>query len=403
MDKVVLFFIGWLSIISLVLYTKSKVDKSYYYYFLGTKILFGLFSAWLYNNYYQSGDVLNIQQDARLLVVITDKSYVDYLLFLLDKGQNYQSILHQIFYEGEPRTLFFVKIISLVNLFSLSNFWACSVFLSVLGFCATVYGIEIISKYYKIKIMSLKISFFLVPSIGVWTSGIMKEAVVIPALLLAIACILSKPNFLKYGLAIILVWVSFTLKYYFVVPLIVLVASSMVINKIGLNVWVIIGGIVVSLFMMLLHPNLNFDKFYAAVIASHNLTLASSYSTNSISFSSLASGWYWLILYLPKAWYYGLFSPLPWQAYSMMSYLQSVQSIGILTLVFWSVYSLITTKKEYTFQVFIFVFYILFMAGLLPLCSPNIGSLSRYSVIYLPVLITLCLQLYYEKQNNPYS
>lgn len=400
MDNFILFLIAWILLFGLVIYTKSKLECKSYYPLLILKISFGLFSGWLYQVYYHAGDVLMVHRDAVFVANITDTSYQDYFLFLLNKGDKVESILTYLFYEGEPRTLFFVKLMSVINVGNLNNFWLSSVFISVLGFCATIYGIEGISKFYNIRKQSLIIAFLVVPSIGIWTSGIMKEAIVIPALVLAISFFMVKPNLIKYVLSFVLLYISFILKYYFVVPLLVVIMFSIIFKKTGFNLWLIVGAVMVSVFSLLLHPNLNFYNFYEAVLASNQLTLASSYPVNSIYFVSLESSWYSLVLYLPKAWYYGFFSPLPWQAYSDLSYLQSIQSMMILALVLWASYRLIKFKFKVGIQTILFVGYVLFMAGLLPLCSPNIGSLSRYSVIYLPVVITLCVQLYYEQKNN---
>lgn len=396
----IIFFISWLLLVRLLVYTKSKVSGQYFYTLLLIKISCGIFSGVLYHYYYKFGDVLNVQRDAVFLSKLSIESFTDYFLFLFDRGINYEQILHQVFYEGEPRTLFFVKLISLVNRCCLNNFWLCSVFISVLGFCAIIYGIEHISKFYKIRKESLKIAFLLVPSVGIWTSGIMKEAIVIPVLVFAVSIFMVKPNVFKYVLSFVLLYIAFVLKYYFVVPFVVFMMFSIILKRTGANIWLLAVGVVVSFLSMALHPNLNFNNFYEAVLASNNLTMDRSYAINSIDFSSLGNAWYWLIVYLPKAWYYGLFSPLPWQAYSDLSYLQSVQSFFFLVLVSWTVYRFIKLKFKLSLQPVLCVLYVLFMAGLLPLCSPNIGSLSRYSVIYIPVLITLCVEFYYEQKDR---
>lgn len=399
----ILCFISWCLLLGLLTFTKSKASCRHFYSLLIIKVLFGVFSGLLYYEYYQAGDVLHVQRDATFLYYLSSDSFQDYLLFLFNAGDNYEGILHQIFYEGEPRTLFFVKIISVVNILNLNNFWLCSVFISVVGFCATMYGIESIAQFYKLRKTSLKIAFLLIPSIGVWTSGVMKEALVVPALLFAASVFMSKPNFLKYALGLALLYMAFVLKYYFVVPFVVLIFFSVIIQKKGFNLWLLLAGLGLSVLSLFLHPNLHFSNFYEAVLASHDLSLDRSYLINSIDFSSLQDGWYWLILYLPKAWYYGFFAPLPWQAYSELSYLQSVQSVGILVLVVWTIYRFVSLKCKINIQAILFLLYVLFMAGLLPLCSPNIGSLSRYSVIYLPILMTICIEFYYEQKSSTSS
>ncbi len=387
--KIILSSLSILGLAFSITKTYKKHHTPYFFILLIIKILFGLFSGWMYFVYYETGDVLLVHKNALSASNTFFSSAQDYVQYLFsDSGQ----INTNLSYSGEARTVLFVKIISVLYLFSFQNFWLAGVLISTLSFCITIRFAYHIQQRYSIYLWAILISFMLIPSIGLWSSGIMKESITLPALLLIAILLQKKPTILRYVLAIILLYIVFVIKYYFMIPFVLLLIIDFLIRKYGFSLKSISLFTLLFLVSIALHPNLHLDKIYNAILSSYQPLISHS-SSNSISFSHLSEGWWWMILYLPKAWYYGFLSPMPWDVYSTLSSLQSVQSLILSIIYIHTIYIIIKEKISFNIMAIVLLIYSFSMAGLLCYATPNIGSLSRYSVIYLPFVIMLCLNI----------
>ena len=99
---------------------------------------------------------------------------------------------------------------------------------------------------------------------------------------------------------------------------------------------------------------------------------------------------------LPKALYMGLFAPLPWQAKNAWQWLAALENIALLILITYSMFRLWKQRKALAHQLsakaplwWASLVYTLGLVVLMALAAPNFGTLVRYKVGWLMVLLPL--------------
>ncbi len=236
---------------------------------------------------------------------------------------------------------------------------------------------------------------FLVPSVVFWSSGFTKESLALTMILLgtvAILDLIEKRKIWYVLLAVSVFVVAFKIKYYVVVPylglfLLVLWQRSGV-RKYGQ--WTMAPFLVVLLTLSVIsHPNLHLGRFYEAVTNSNAIIVTKDGSDVSPVFPSLGEGWYWLVLYAPKAFFLGLFRPFVWEADNVLELIQAVERAILSVLTIWGGSILFFQRTRFSFIGYAACVFVVLVAVVVAYSVPNFGSISRYSCMYVPFWITL--------------
>src|SRR5690606_33751851 len=146
---------------------------------LALRVAAGVAFGVLYNYYYGIGDTLAYFHDAEHLVDLAQQNPLAYLRFLWATD-----LSHDIFSEllfTQPRALFFSKLTSVFCLFTGTNYWITGLYFSFIAFVFSWYLVRIIVNQFSIVAPAV-FAFLFFPSILFWTSGIIKEALALPAL-----------------------------------------------------------------------------------------------------------------------------------------------------------------------------------------------------------------------------
>jgi hypothetical protein len=80
----------------------------------------------------------------------------------------------------------------------------------------------------------------------------------------------------------------------------------------------------------------------------------------------------------------GLFAPFFWESHSILSAIASVENLVLLILVISFLFSKGQLKGSFIFPLFV---YSIVLCVLLAISTPNLGTLSRYRIGFLPFLI----------------
>ena len=147
----------------------------------------------------------------------------------------------------------------------------------------------------------------------------------------------------------------------------------------------------VTLLISLLHPILHLSVFMEYLLRNYEDTLLLSHGKNVFYFPELTASWTSLLFQFPKAVLIGLFRPLPGDVSSVIGYLSVLENMLIL-LFFIVTVAYLVIKRPVVSNLVLFTsvsLYIIILSFLLPIASPNWGSLLRYKVGYLPFLLLL--------------
>src|SRR5690606_11483424 len=145
------------------------------------KIGAGLILGVIYKFYYTGGDTILYFRDAAALA---DFAYEAPLAYLKSWTEN---TAQNLIYADQPRALVIVKLISLAAILTYKNYWLSSIYFSLFSF----FGMwkltsVLVSRKQAFKYPAI-IAFLFYPSVVFWSSGLLKEPVVMGCISLCAA------------------------------------------------------------------------------------------------------------------------------------------------------------------------------------------------------------------------
>jgi hypothetical protein len=137
----------------------------------------------------------------------------------------------------------------------------------------------------------------------------------------------------------------------------------------------------------LTHPNFHLDRLLTVIVENNQL-----YKGDIIQYHNLSPDWPSMLINSPLALWSGLFRPISfWGSASADTMAASVENLLLLVLVVWKLKTLRMPMTENRVVVFTTLMYILVLCIFLALSTPNLGTLSRYRVGFLPFFVFVIL------------
>lgn len=371
------------------------------------KVLAACAVGWLYLYYYQGGDTIGYYHDAEILSGIFRENVYTYFQAIFG---NYEA--QDLQYISQSRALFFAKIASVISIFSLQNYWLIAISFSLIHFFASWWFVMQLRATFAISGYVLYPPFLFYPSVVFWSSGLLKESVALALIYILCGIFLQvyqqgffgKNEIIQFLLSMLCAWLLWMLKYYYaaiLLPLLLLLLIigllkryTNVLSNAGRSVLIIVCTLSITfLSIMHLHPNLHPDLFLQAIVRNHELSVAASNEGEYVQYEELEPDLYSFMFYMPKAIFSGLFRPLPGEGNSYLHILAGLENLLLLGLSLAAFFTIILRKKQVDVSIVSIacVLYILTLAGLIAIASPNFGSLVRYKVAYAPFWLFLCL------------
>jgi hypothetical protein len=145
---------------------------------------------------------------------------------------------------------------------------------------------------------------------------------------------------------------------------------------------------VLLILVSFLHPNFSFSYLPEVIVANSIEYIRLSRPDNLIHFNNLKPDFISIIANSPKALFSGVFRPFLWEGNSVLKFLSATENLILLVLVVSQLIRLKGTKVErgqlITFAVIV---YSVLLCVFLALSSPNLGTLARYRIGFLPFLV----------------
>lgn len=386
------YVVAHVCVLALVLFFVLKCAKPDLRWVILITLLFkltaGVLVGVLYHEYYEGGDTISLFQDSRQLGSMwlgneTDPSFR---------------------YADEPRAWQFVQWTAPLVLVCGGNYWLTSLWISFFAWGALwMLSVRLVKYLGQSSMLPVMVTFHIWPSFVFWTSGYLKEsiAVVLMALIfMGLADLAYRKKTSIWMLLGLLAFLPlFLLKYYYaaliggiILPGVLslrLAGKQKAVIKYGLLfLFIAIGGTLMSR----LHPNLSPQYFLNALVTNHDATVALSEPHKMIHFEGLKADWLSVVQHFPNAVMSGLFRPFLWEAYHPLSYVAAIENSLLMLMVVWSFIRQVKERCLPGFSGFVLILFVLVAAGLLAISSPNFGSLMRYKVVFIPVLVGMLLQ-----------
>jgi hypothetical protein len=423
-------------------------------YFLGgllLKIVAGVGIVFVLS--YKYGFFADSQSIFNTSVRIADKFYENPTLFFRfycidDKiTEEYKLILT----DWTAQTVFMYKLTALFCLFTANNFWLVNIYLSILSYLGLWFCANALAKIVKNSTHIAAFAFLFFPSVLVWSAGILKESFLWFFSGLLIYLVLSMPNpanfranclvffsqktnkklpkLLKiFGFLLLSISLSIALlqlKYYYFVVLIP-VLCIYVIGNIFLQKPIyqahkkkifLFLGLVMSLLVIFIsqwHDNLRLNYFFQGLVNNYYYLTNNSDIDNLVHYQFTENYFLSTLLNIPAALQAAWLSPMLWQTEgNFLKVATAIENTIVLFLFLRLLYLFLNKKintfftknlyqtskktsklsdtKSYALLLFCGLLYVFILSIFISLATPNMGTLVRYKVGFLPFFVFILL------------
>lgn len=383
----------------------KRESGAYQFWFIGGllyKVTAGIALGLIYAYYYQTGDTLLYFEDASKLTALWYDSPTDFLTAIFKEPP--ADLLSRL-YDGAPRALFFIKGVSIVNLFAFNNYWIAASYLSILSFMACWYLVRQVRTVLPAFSAEALVAFILLPSFVFWSSGIIKESVAALSMVFLAGVFLNiyhqrKLRWFEWTLALACTAAFWQLKYYWA-GLFFMFGGSALLAQLGSAPfrprrtirWALWSVAILILGYVTTHvqPNLNLDRVLDVVAENNEAFVSISAPDDVIQFHDLEPTFESFAKNAPLAAWSGLFRPWVGEANSLFKIVASVENTFMLLISLWACFRLFRPDRQVTFIGMIAFGYCLSLSVFLALSTPNFGTLSRYRIGFLPFFVFLML------------
>jgi hypothetical protein len=286
-----------------------------------------------------------------------------------------------------------IRINAFMRIFSFGNYHVHSILLSYFAFLGSFSLAQVFYKVSKAKLASY-FAVFLVPSVVFWSSGILKEAVLLCALgffTYHVYELFGRSKRLKtYGVLFIMSCILIVMKLYVFMAFIPAVVAWLVVSKWKRGLWVYVG--VYLIFFALATLIGEFDPRYDFVNLivdkqKQFIGLSEFYQVNSgFAMEPLSYDLWSVVKASPEGLINVLTKPWPSEVNSILFLPPFIENVLIFVLLVLSLlYRKSLGQKEWDFAIFCISFcFILFLV--IGLTTPITGALVRYKVPGIPFL-----------------
>jgi hypothetical protein len=373
--------------------------KLFYWPALFFKVACGLLLGLLYTYYYTANDTFYFFESAVALSNKAHTNFFEYITALVEPDPRY--------FSGEARSLFCIKVISVVALLTHGNYWIASIYFSLLTFYAAWYITTLLVKNVPSVRMAAVIAFLFFPSAVFWSAGIIKESLAMAALFFLAAVVIKiwckqRVNLLTYLVSAIAIWITWNLKYYYIGLFLPIVITALVVKWVAPILKVKYFSVELILFFLLLiiglgaasfiHPNFNLSVIAEVVIKNNEEFVRVSSGENVIHYVDLHASVSSLLGNAPWALISGLYRPFIWESTSVIHALAACENLFLLILTGLALGHWRQSKRsEYRILVLAVLIYSIMLCIFLALSAPNFGTLARYKVGFLPFFVLIVM------------
>ena len=328
----------------------------------------------------------------------------------------------KIWFFKDEASMFVSKVASIIDLLTFHTYSATSLFFALISFaCSWKLYISLVRHYPQME-KQFAISILFIPSVIFWSSGILKDTLVIGAMFLFLAAILeisySKKGRFSWMIALVIaLLVIYKIKLYILLVLIPALLTSIFyqtwesVRSAMMRYLFILPVVVVLILCIWTATMIISDRSKYALGNIANTSKITAYDIGFISGRGAGSGYNLgeqdgtiggQLRLFPKAIIASFFRPFIWEVNSPIMLLSALENILILIL-----FLLVTarvvrisdlSRREISVLMFCFLFAISF-AFAVGVSTYNFGTLSRYRIPMVPALITGLL-LIIRKPNN---
>ncbi len=409
-------FIFIFLIYRLKFFTSIEIEKYWLTLLFVLKVIAGIVLVLIYIYHYKtrsSADIFRYFDDGNILFKALKDNPADYFRMLTGIGSESEHLMKYYNEMGfwlkgidynlynDNRTV--IRLNGFIRLFSFGSIYAHTVFFAFLSFVGLTAIYKIFINNVRTNKWILLIAAYLIPSVLFWTSGVLKEAILMfgfGIFLYSIYILFKNPKSLFYYLILMLsIIILFLSKFY------ILIAAlpgifSILLFKLTSKKYKFLKFLTIHLisFIILINSQIFIKKYNFLEIISKKQKDFIAYVDSlqhvgsKIDIPKVDPTVFSLIKNSPNAFFNTLLRPFIWEVNSVFSLLAAFENLILIALI---IVSFIYRKSNYVMNDIIyfsisFTFILFILSGL---TTPVIGALVRYKVPSLPFFVVIFFDL----------
>jgi len=373
------------------------------------KIVAGVAMYWIYSNHYEdrsTADIFKYFDDSEILYGALSEQPGDYFQMLL--GVDNDNAHFDLYYRkmnnwyreyesnlyNDSHTI--IRFNAFVRLFSFGYYNVHTVFMCFLALLGSIALFRAFQRYFGNKEYLLFTALLLIPSVLFWTSGVLKEGLLIFGLgflLLSVFSLLHNPFRWKHVFVIPLaLLLLFHLKFYVLIGLLpALIGYGWVTLTKGKHValkYLIVGGCCIGGVILLPYINPRWDALDLIVRKQHDFIRLAEVEQSGSQFelTPLTNNWSSVLRVTPEALGNSFFRPYPHRITNSFALLSFLENVGFALVFLFSLW--MATRKKIPWNVLLFcVSFVLVLYLIIGLTTPVEGAIVRYKVPAMPFLM----------------
>ncbi len=399
-------------------FSSEHISRRFLIFVFVTKILIGLSLFWVYTEYYpnksminkdesrKNSDIFKYYDDSEVIYNALHEKPIDFFKIIFSVKNN-----NEYFYENyyinmnhwdtpydtnifnDSHTI--TRLNALIRIFSYGNYFVHVLFFCMLSIIGLFALFKSITNFFPKKEKILKWMIFFTPSILFWSSGVLKEPILLFSLGMAMLSIYNLINkkrlILNLGLLILMSIIMFYIKFYvfFVfIPLIIPFAINQLKNyKYPLITYLISLSAFIILSINLKHFSNSSDLLYILDKKQESFMSETKFKDAGSYFeiNDLQPNYVSVFNAIPEGLLNCFTKPLPWQINSIIELPPAIENSLIICLILISVFHCILLKtyksiSSSNFLIFCILF-ALFNFIIIGISTPVYGALIRYKII----------------------
>jgi len=381
-------------------------DRIIFCTFTLLKITCGLLIGLLYWSYYgETGDTIYFFEQAQALFHYFQDNRISFSEWIGFAPLSLSAA--EFSAQTEPRTFFFVRLMSLLYALTQGNYFTMSIYLSLFSALTTWAFAYELGKTSKCNKYVFYVALLFIPSVIFWSSGLLKESIMtfsMYALGFLILKWMRNPQKWLYAIPVFLsIYLLWKVKYYVPITLLPLLILTLIFNRptflnrlklssklLLFGSFVILGGLSAAF----LHPVFSSGRFFELLRISHDV-IAHHSEEAIICFQNSDSDLFFFTRNLPLSWFTGFFRPFIWESFSILSFFWAIEKtvFTLLTIAALAVLFKVKLSQPEKWWSIAILIYSSVLASVITLASPNFGTLIRYEVAYMPFLWLVVLMV----------
>ncbi|NEM98625.1 hypothetical protein [Pontibacter burrus] len=380
---------------------------------LGLKLLCGVLLGLLYYHYYGAGDTITYFESSQKLTQLANNdagAYWRLLLFNEFPSEAFRATVPFTAFADFSNSFFLLKIISLFNLLTGSSYYLVGLYFSLFSFWGMAKLTATLSTVFPETRKAAIVALLFFPSVVFWSSGLLKDAVLMGSMCWVMAFVLQlahrqKLTIVTWLLVPLQLYLFVKIKVFFAALLLGMLTCYLMIQYLSRTIkslqnikiqLLTLAGFIVAAIVAVWHVSGIFSVEFILhhLVKTYDGLLALSLHGPHLSYSSLETTISSIVANSPKAFFSAIYQPLIGESLEPLYLLLGLENLLLLLLT--AVAIVAVFKKEWLQKIelwhVILLLFIVASAIVIGISTPNFGTLSRYRIIFLPFLVYLLLQ-----------